>query len=359
MEMKDLNYLSIASVIILAVGIISGTAGNVTSLIIWSCGRKCSKAACSTYFKLLAIADLFVLLVPALKFLLDLCKIPLSHVHVVFCKFYGFSELFGSQISAWLVVCLTFERMLSLCFPFKFRTKCARRRAYISAVIIVIFATGLNSIELENRIMFQYKYNQTNSNNITETRNKTVCVTSVTNYYKIMNTVSFIWFLSILPFAMVTSCNCIIVAKIVLMRKMTNFSSSIKRHNNAASFTKLCFVIGILYCISTLPLTIHSLNLYRIIKIVEFNTIPYYAFRMLSYTCFYINNSVNFFLFCVTGSDFRNDLKNLLTCFKTKNKRKYTGPSTSAQSIERGTSLTSFSCSDYPVVPTRLSPGTL
>lgn len=334
MDYQDLYCIRLVCIVILATEIVFGSIGNTLSIVVWHTGKKCSKAACAMYLKILTVTDICVLLVPALKFCLDLCNVSLSHLHVILCKAFGFFELFWPQISAWTVVCLSVERMLSLCFPLQFPTRSARKRAYISAGVTVIVMTGLNSFELVNRTMYTYQFNQTLEDGSVVNKSQVFCVTILTAEYEILGTVSYMWILTILPFVLVTICNGAIVVKIFTIRKIQR--TTLHRQHNAASFTKICVAIGILYCISTLPLLFHTLNLYRVIEIITINTFTYTAFRMIAYSCLYLNNCLNFLLYCLTGTDFRTDLKELFPCLKNRNRL-----STSIISRESGTSVKS------------------
>lgn len=342
MDTEALNYFRLACIVILTAEILFGTVGNTISIMVWHNGRRCSKAACATYFKILAVTDICVLLIPALKFLLDLCSISLSHAHIILCKTFGFFELFGSQISAWLVVCVSVERVFSLCFPLTFDTKRAWKRACISTIIIIVAAAGLNSFELKNSKMYQIKP-ETHENGVIVNKTDTLCATPLTDVLMIVRSVSFLWFLGILPLILVTTCNCVIVVKIFMMQKMHD-NLNIQSQNSAVTFTKICIAIGILYCLSILPFMLHTLNLFEIIEIIKLNTVTYTVFRMFAYNSLYLNSSLNFLLYCFTGKDFWLDIKEMFSCLKHR-----TRLSLSLSSMKSRTSLRSAHSSVYSV----------
>ena len=127
-----------------------GCIANIVSLIVWHSGTRSSKVSCSTYFKFLAVSDIFALLYMLIRGINDNLYLGLTDVFTgnVWCKISWTLYYFAPQLSAWIVVCLSVERTLSLCFPFKFRTQGSDRRAKIAFPICLVCLAGINSISL-------------------------------------------------------------------------------------------------------------------------------------------------------------------------------------------------------------------
>jgi hypothetical protein len=61
-----------------------------------------------------------------------------------FCPPYWFFSWNFHGISNWVVLCMTFDKFIAVCFPLKAASWCTKRRAKVSAVLILLMWIGLN-----------------------------------------------------------------------------------------------------------------------------------------------------------------------------------------------------------------------
>jgi hypothetical protein len=61
-----------------------------------------------------------------------------------FCPPYWFVSLNFYGISNWIVLCMTLDKFIAVCFPLKAASWCTRRRAKISAVLILLMWIALD-----------------------------------------------------------------------------------------------------------------------------------------------------------------------------------------------------------------------
>lgn len=303
-DVEVTRFFCIPLVIIICIGV----PANIISYIIWSRGTKCRSTACSVYFKLLAISDLLVLLIPAPIDVINKANVGahflpnnvlrLEYLYDFVCKCYNFSFNFFPQVSAWITTSLTIERTISICFPLKLYRTNASKRAYIVMSVIVLAGTALNVPELIYRsiavydIPYQYQ-------GINGTFTYQVC--KITSTLTITTYISFIIFTSSLPFITLTVCNIIILVKLC-----TSLSArSETRQRSIRNMTKITVCVSIVQCVSNIPRAIYE----------HFNMINVdgvgYNYIEFAFICFYLNNGVNWIMYCLIGHDFREDLKDM------------------------------------------------
>ena len=135
---------------------------------------------------------------------------------------------------------------------------------------------------------------------------------------------------AIIPFTMLISMNCIIVKEVRKSRKMfamkksttaSDRSQSVNRQSGQKSkksvenqLTIMLLLVTTLFLVLLSPSYVQSI--YQ--TLTERDTPSKYANSMLfletSFSLLNINSAINFFLYCISGQKFRNDLKEIL-CF--------------------------------------------
>ena len=117
-----------------------GTIGNILSIITLT-NKHCKKSSYTVYLTGLAITDtlalyMFVYTVNAKKGNLGVYNLIVTSA--LFCKLHLVLLCFGC-ISIWLIVILALERTFSVFFPFKAKTVCKPKNAFIATALIVAF----------------------------------------------------------------------------------------------------------------------------------------------------------------------------------------------------------------------------
>lgn len=359
----------------LSILIVFGIVGNIVSLVIWNRGKQSKKYVCATYFKLVAFSDICVLVVPGTYELFRLYPVSYSITKYsdFVCKGVTFGRLFFPQISTWLLVVLTVERLLSIVFSLKYHLGNARRRAYIAASTILALGLMLTSpllygmgtktfyrtipafnlsfnvseqqIVTSTELSYTYKpANETSSKNDkglladssykgseihekmdsfnrTDARvtNRTSVSCDFYNLSRVMERVAwemnYVILLCILPLTLIVCCNFIILLRLCKNRKaMSNVSG---RKDNVSAFTKFVVATGIIFTMSTVPMTLFVLTYLKHLNVTlivnETNIFP-----EISRTLFSLNNGTNFLLYYISGETFRKDFKQMFTCVSSR-----------------------------------------
>jgi hypothetical protein len=302
-----------ACAVALGIIIVCGVVGNTLSFLIWSTGRRCKTMSCGNYFKLIALADIYNLLVSGIPMLLEIspAQIIIYDHYNFLCKFIPFSGHFGVQLSSWTTVCVTIERTLSICNPLQYHNKNPKRRAYslfafISVICFILDIFPLLFYEIQE--LPASDFNTSLNKNFTET----VCVVTVERslVYIIWNMyISFGCFVVVLPPVIIFISNSFTLLRIrQQMHSKHKQSPKQSKHSTSYTFTVLIITIGIINCISTMPIG------YLYVQVDYFNTESSPVFFRVAGFLFYLNSATNVILYCLIGTPFRQDLKQLLTC---------------------------------------------
>ena len=167
----------------------------------------------------------------------------------------------------------------------------------------------------------------------------TGCTTSNAIYLEFLKTwlmVKFV-FSAILPFFFLILSNCLIISKVVQsnMRRQEslNVSSKVKDDERLPGLAAMLLTVSFSYIILCAPWRVY--HILKQVHDVE-NKVVAAIVESMSYLINYVNNAINFWLYCASGSAFRAALKEAV-CGTKRGK----GKSTSASSGTSSTALTS------------------
>jgi hypothetical protein len=296
--------------------IISGTIGNLLSLLVWSVGQRCSKTSGAVLFKLLSTIDLIILVINGTEYTLRTgFEIFIQDYNDIICRLFFFVDDFMPQLSAWIAVLLTVERMINICFPLKFYNSNTRKRSYVALVIIMAASFCLNILSLIApalvHIADDYDY-------IILEQNETFVFCDFAYEYKdihyTVSTISFVVFTFLLPFTLIVSCN--VFTLMTLHNKKEEFPSNKTRQQSVLNLTKIVIFVGALHCLSTMPRGIH----WFLLRIGTYIPNQYdWPLEDVANVCYFLNSGFNYVFYCVFGNQFRVDLQELVClCFRKR-----------------------------------------
>ena len=123
--------------------VLVGLLGNSASFLVMMSPSLRNRST-SVYFSTLAVADNLCLLQLIGQYLVKRAFLT-SYLRLsdVVCKIERFVMLFTFQWSAWLIVCVTVERFIVTCFPFRAKTLCTAKIARMVVVGITLFSSTL------------------------------------------------------------------------------------------------------------------------------------------------------------------------------------------------------------------------
>jgi len=216
-------------------------------------------------------------------------------------------------VSIWLLVAFTFDRFVAVCFPLSKRRVCTWKRAVIASITIVLLSLAKNLHEFWTRGP-EYRANG---------QLRRICG-SQKEYSFFLNYVRpWLVFAVVMaiPFILIMVFNCLIVYGLIKATRTRRMSvavpasraSSATVPTTGSSFrqtTFMCLSISFTFLICIAP------------SIVLLIGKPYWKYRTnmayknakaISNFLVFINHCINFFLYCVTGQRFRDELKAMWT----------------------------------------------
>ena len=237
------------------------------------------------------------------------------------CKIHLFLTYFSPQWSAWTLVLVTAERAVSVWMPLRAKMLCSQGRVVIVWLIITAAVAAVNApilryyelhtllIPLEDGTVFVYKS----------------C--STLNEY-ILKTVIY-WsdfaMLSAGPSLFIFFFNIFIVVK--LTRPEIQRQNDRKSKKAVTSVTVMLFVVSVIFLVANTPVVVYFLGADTFFK--TSNTDSYVlAQQLLAYAVCnlvaYVNNSINFVLYCLSGGRFRRAVAEMFcaTCLDAKRSRR-------------------------------------
>ncbi len=297
--------------------ILLGTLGNIISFTVLM-RRRMRTTSVNFYLACLACADTMVLYLSGFKtWLRAVTEFELLHVSDGACKSVTFFFMFSLHISAWLIVLVTFDRLLVVWFPFKASSWCSLWRARISmAVLTVVMVAYLL------HLFWTVQLHETTALDGTVALK---CAPLEQNYFmhEPFNFIKFVSY-SIIPFLLVIAMN---VAIIVRMRQQSGILRAdcdqqvalhgkeqaggrhhVSGQSSKQQVTVMLLLVSFVWLFLSLPFTLLS-----ILPVTFSGSRQAWAVGNLVKTCsfllLYLNHSINFLLYCIAGGRFRKELK--------------------------------------------------
>ena len=226
---------------------------------------------------------------------------------LLYCRFILFLNYVTGIVSSWVTVLISFERYIAISYPFKVNIYCTKKRMFVAVVIITILAcTSQIPVFFTCSLIF------------IDERPK--CLSFVSDTWSdIMFVIFLLIIYSIVPLVIITFFNVFLIRKIQVQSAFR--ARSVGQHSVPTSSPKHLSLIAmmvslcVVFAMTSLPCTtIMSVNyLCKFITgryCVFVGGWPYRILFMLND----VNHGVNFFLYCLTGSVFRQALFQLFKC---------------------------------------------
>ena len=298
--------------------ILLGTIGNILSIVVLT--RKSIKASTTAlYLTFLAASDLCVLYTGLLRqWIIHLFEYDVRHLGEAVCKIHLWLVYTSLDFSAWILIAVTLERVISAWCPYSAKTKCSRKYATALLIAILLFLFALNSHML---------YGMVNKGSVDEHDTGTQKCSEIDENYGDFFNLVWPWIdlcvFCLIPFTVIVVGNCCILFRVIKSQRKTkarivpsvntNQRSTPQRGGGKhSSMTAMLFTLNMVFLFTTSPVSIYNIGYTHW---VESGTNQDYAtldlwwaiVNMLQYT----NNSINFLLYCLSGTRFRQEVKRI------------------------------------------------
>ena len=288
----------------LPVVIIFGTLGNIFSFILML-QREMRHTSTYFYLAILAVADTVVLFVSAFKtWIRTWSNFELLHISDASCKTLMFLVYFSLHLSAWLVVAVTVERFIVVWFPLKATSICSTTRAKLTIVGITL------TLFLLNVHLFW------TAELVTEPMTKAKMCAMLRDYdvlYKEVVPWLHLTVYSFIPFVTLLFFNIMIIVSLIKHRRivatqMTKDDQRTQYHHRKLAITLLC--ISFVWIITTTPSALYTVL--HLKPKTDDERAMFVLVKSICYIIMYINHSINFLLYCITGRNFRCKFSRLI-----------------------------------------------
>ena len=296
-----------------------GVPGNVVTIMVLR--RLWSNGSSQLPFLLsLAIADL-CLLVSGLLF--DMCFYvfdwDLREFHVVPCKVLTFTMNCSSTVAAWLLVAVTAQRAVSVMHPYRVAACCSASSCYCVLAAIVVASCVLQChVLIGEHVPGVHPEGYCTSSTFTD-----VSIISVSTWSMVDLVAS-----CLLPSLVLPVCNVFLIrglrASHQTLRHLSscNLPAGDSRRRLASSMTTVVPLLSLAFVCLTLP--IYGYIIWSDLRRDAINSNPrLFARAELAWAVtnmlWYANSTINFLLYCVSGSKFR---KEFLQLFKRGQRRR-------------------------------------
>ena len=226
---------------------------------------------------------------------------------LVYCRFNKYFIYVSGILSSWLTVFISLERYIAIFYPFKVHVYCTKKRMVISVIILTIL-TCLTLVPLF----------YTCSVIFIDQMPKCISIGSGT-----WSDITFISFLltiyNIIPLIFISILNVLILRKIQVQNALrANLQGQQCRPTSSTNNTSLVTMmvcVCVIFGVTSLPATVILIVNYTCTFTTRNHCVPIegWLYRF-AFTLENVNHSVNFFLYCLTGSVFRRALFQLFKC---------------------------------------------
>lgn len=289
---------------LLPVVIIVGTIGNIFSFILML-QREMRQTSTYFYLAILAVADTVVLFVSAFKtWIRAWSNFELLHISDASCKILMFLTYFSLHLSAWLIVAVTVERFILVRFPLKAKSICSTSRAKLTTLSITMTLFLLNVHLFWTAELISDPV--TGAKTCAMLRDNEKLYKDVVPWLH-LTVYSFVPFLALLFF------NTLIIVSLIQHRQviasqMTKDDRRTRCNHRKLAITLLC--ISFVWILTTTPSALYTVLPLRPRTLDE--TAMLLLVKIICYIILYINHSINFFLYCITGQNFRREFLRLI-----------------------------------------------
>jgi len=202
-------------------------------------------------------------------------------------------------------VAITWERVLATNFPHKIQVWTSRKKTYIYIATILIFFAAINFHWFFSVKLFVYEDGSRGCDAVSE----------AWEYYSyfIFSYIDLAKYV-MLPFLAIAIGNILIIRRIIYAKRMARQQLNVSNANSSqiSSITFMLVGISVIFLVLNLPVAV-VLILEE--TAIEFNDYQYAWLSFVSsiaHLMMYTNNAVNFYLYCLTGSRFRNEARAVL-----------------------------------------------
>ena len=280
-----------------------GTVGNFLTLVTVT-SRQCKKSSFTVYLGALAIFDTLVLYTVGTQMWMRLVfGVNIADLGTFMCKWYFFTSFLFPQTSSWLVVALTVERTVGTYFPLQYKLINRPRTGLLCVAVIFVFLLCLNSHLLYGSEMKDFG-------------NVTLCYFFDDSYadffFYYWARVDFCVY-CILPITFIITANVATVLRVIKSVRSGIRASSSASPDSIRQRTRyllmVTLTVSITFVVLASPLSFWVALAPFVVEDLNTLTSQETILESVFYFLLFLNHSLNFFMYMVSGPRFRKELK--------------------------------------------------
>ncbi|OWF39724.1 G-protein coupled receptor AH9.1 [Mizuhopecten yessoensis] len=261
------------------------------------------------YLSILALSDIAFIIVGAMMRWLEVLRndIFFEDISSYLCSVRFTLVYVFSQFSSWIIVAVTIDRFIAVCFPFKVAIYCTRRRTMLMLLYIFLVIFGINF----PNICFKWEND--------------MCVfPEITFKYCLKYSVLIdllVYF--VVPVGLISILNIITLSvlyrtlirrrQLVNRKRKDNDDKNLTVEESIKQTIAMLFVVTAVYVVTSLPMVYGSMLAWMEDEITTDSDT--YLINVILELANTVNHSVNFILYGISGTTFRQKLLQTFCCF--------------------------------------------
>ena len=291
-----------------------GIFGNVMIIVIHK--RTALTSSMSVFFITLAVSDVVLLCVTCFKAWIQFTfGFNLTAQNDALCKLILFLLYVSGVLSAWTLVAMTAQRAVCVLWPHRANVLCTVGKSKAIVVLMVLFITIIHT-----HIIYGMRIGMRDG------RTKCLLHRDYAPFFREIWSWADVLIFSLLPWLCLAVSNSLLVWKLRLSlreAKLSLGSGQADRINDrkkkATSISITLIAVSTAFIVLTFPMSFYLIInfVFWIINgsVVELRSLRvFYYIHQISYPLWYANSCINFYVYCLTGSKFRREAKQILRC---------------------------------------------
>ncbi|CAB0036068.1 unnamed protein product [Trichogramma brassicae] len=306
------TYIQLTSVLICAIIIIVGFAGNIMVLIVVIRGKDMSNST-NIFLVNLSIADLCVLLVCTPAILVEVNTGP--QIWVLgenMCRAMPFVEATVAHTSVLTILAISFERYYAICKPLRANYVCTKSRAALICLLTWI-AAGLLTSPFLFMVNFEFDHDDDSAS---DREAIPICTTEARDTWSVVYismTIVVFFFLPVIVLIVLYSA----ITHQLIHRSRIKYDSTAGanlyyQQNRYQVIRMLCAVIlAFFLCLLPFRLMMLWIVFSPLQKILDFGVERYFCLLYFCRIMFYLNSALNPILYTIMSSKFKKGIMHL------------------------------------------------
>ncbi len=286
---------------------VTGVVGNVLVLFVMGTRRMQGTTTC-VYLRFMAIADICVLITGLIPEWLEHANIIVfKYIHPATCKLEKFSFYTSADTSIWVLVIFTVDRFIAVCFPLSKKACSMPSKAKFYALGALLLAILINV-----NVFWTRGAEYIVVGNDTVLKSNCGRPTPEMEYFEFYVRPWIVFSLvSLIPFVVILVCNVFIIRALLEMKRLHHKQAIMSQNNKTLlQMAAMCLSASFCFLICVAPSIIILIG-----KPYWKDEYWYDIAKSINNQLMYVNHSINFFLYCMTGRRFRQQLTRVCRCW--------------------------------------------